>query len=89
MFNNVEINKSLEKDITAQLTHAPKEKAILKMSKPNECLHKHQRQNTCKHKSYCKQFIFCLKLCKQFIMAFQALQTIYFQISYHPPAPEK
>ena len=27
---------------------------------------------------------FVLKLCKQFILAFQALQTIFFQIS-HPP----
>ena len=52
MFNNVAINKSLEKNITAQLTRAPQEKsdqhsAILSyMSKPNECLRRHQRQNT-------------------------------------------
>ena len=32
---------------------------------------------------------FVLKLCKQFILAFQALQTIFFQISHPPPPPEK
>ena len=92
MFNNVEMNKSLEKNITAQLTHAPKAKAdqhsaiLSYMSKPNECLHRHQRQNTCKHKSYCKQFTFC----------FEVVQKIYFGVSssannffsnFSPPPP--
>ena len=76
MFNNVEINKSLEK-YHCSINPSQKEKAdqhsaiLSYMSKPNGCLHRHQRQNTCKHKSYCKQFIFC----------FEVVQTIYFGVS--------
>ena len=32
---------------------------------------------------------FVLKLCRQFILAFQALQTIFFQISHSPPPPSR
>ena len=95
LFNNVEINRSLEKNITAQLTHAPKEKAdqhsaILCLNLTNVYIDIKDKVLANKTvKSYCKQFIFC----------FEVVQTIYFGVSSSaniiffkfliPPPPEK